>query len=189
MRLTIVLSLIIAGLCLFIAFDQCSRKPCPDPQVTTVTTIIPGDSIPKPYPVVVPGKPIIERDTFWKDVDSAAIIADYLSRKIYKGIVLRDDSLLFASFDAYVSRNNLDSVHPFFAIRKETSVTHTTITYDCPESNKLRPFGLAAGGFGYASPWGSDAGPSAEVSFKRWSFEYGYGVNGSHLGSIKYKIW
>lgn len=184
--------LVIAILALFIAFDQCTRKPCPEPQLSSTTTeIIPGDSIPKPALTVKPVKPQIIHNTVTREVDTGAIIRDYLAQVVYKDIVLKDDSLLFASVDAYLSKNRIDSLKPYFAIRKPTAIINKTV-YVYPEAEKpgkVRQFGLEAGVFGYAAPFGNDAGPFAEVKLKRWQIGYGYGLHKTHLFKTTYTIW
>jgi hypothetical protein len=134
----------------------------------------------------------IQYDTITREVDTGAIIRNYLASVLYKGIVLRDDSLLFASVDAYLSRNRIDSLVPHFAIRKPTAIIHNTVYVypDKPENRKPTPVTrFSAGAFVVVNPVISDAGLAASLQRKKLEIGYGYSLKGTHLATAKYTIF
>lgn len=102
------------------------------PQTTTTTTT--ADTTPDTlfYPVPVP----VWRDTGttrWRyhEVDSAAIVADYLSRVAYRRVLKDDSSALAVIYDT-VTANRLTSYRFDFVNRRPTTITHhTTTTGQC----------------------------------------------------------
>jgi len=180
--------IIIAVLTFIIATEQCRRKPCPEPITEPITIIIPGDSIPKPAPPVIAStKDSIQviYDTITREVDSAAIIRDYLATVTYKGLVLRDDSLLYASIDLYLSRNRYDSIIPSFAIRKPTTVITTNYIY--PTKDKV--ISQDIGFFHINSASFTSSGLQTSIKYRKWSFRYGYGTGETHLFQVGYQVW
>jgi len=180
--------LIITALSLYIAFTECSRKPCPEPQTIIVTDTIHGDSIPVPYPVVQPQKDSIIYDTEYLDrpIDTAEILKDYFAR-VYGRDTLANDTSVLVYVDWMVTMNELIYIRPYIQNRKPTAII-TQINHVYPKE-KTKTFGLAAGLNAYVSPMGSDIAPSLKLRYNKLYFGYGYGVKGSHLVSINYEIF
>jgi hypothetical protein len=174
--------IVIIGLLSFIMIDQCNRKPVP-PHVITETVIVPGDSVPVPYAVVLPGRDSIVYDIEYMDrpIDTGAILADYFAR-VYGRDTLANDSSVLVYIDWMVTMNSLIWVKPYIQNRKVTTIiNNTTYIYPKPEP---REFGLSAGLIGYVSPVSVDIGAGLSVRYRRVSMTYGYGLRGSHMAGL-----
>lgn len=169
--------LVIIGLIVFLSFRECTRPgpKQPDSDTTTITTIIPGDSI--PYKVVIEKKVpvpvyIETNDTFWRDrdVDTAAILADYFS-KVYYSDTLMDDTSAFIALQSHVTENRLHYDELLFQNRRIKQITTTTIINQYPD---LKTKWFIGGGVNLLP---GSPGLSADlliVTKKKISFEGGY---------------
>jgi hypothetical protein len=106
---------------------ECHR--CPDvtePVAKTDTVYIPGDPYPVSYPVYVPVRyDSIVYDTSLREVDSFAIVKDYLA-EVYGHAVLIDDSSAFLKINYMVCENRLKYVIPIFQNKRATTIIHNT---------------------------------------------------------------
>jgi hypothetical protein len=168
--------------------QQCNHKEIPEVTTTIIHDTIPGD----PYPVIsyldkpVPFRVEVPGDTFWKyhKVDTAAILKDYFSRKIY-GDTLKDDTSAFIALIDTVYMNQLHKRTLIFQNRRATEINTTINNFGEVPRNKFF-FGVSIG----RSLNNFAAGPSLLWVTKK-SFAYGLMydvVNKDFYGTFYYKI-
>ena len=168
---TLVLVIAVALLSVLL-LNTCKREPV----YVTVTTrdTIPGDSV--PYAVTV-DRPIPQYiDTGgWRyyDIDTLAILRDYLSKVAYND-TLKDDSSAFIAIVDTLSRNRIQSRTLYYANRRPTIINNTTITQTIPETMRLY-----AGAMYSAIPGKpAEVGPVVLLTTpKGYGYSYAYGVN------------
>ncbi len=148
---------------------ECHRCPdCPEPEASTHTTIVPGDSVPVPKPVVIikPGKVVY--DTMWQyyPVDTAAILADYHAHRFGNDTAVNDSSVM-VSLAWHVHRNRLQSVQAFVQNRRAVEIHHhTTIIREIEQ-----PHGRVFAGLGFGrSPEQFGLAPGLGYLSKRQNF-------------------
>ncbi len=170
-----------------LSWRECTRPEAGVEYVYTHTTDTIVDSIARPYPVVkiVKEDSIIHDTTYlYREIDTAAILADYFAERHYNNQTLIDDSLLLVSINAVVTQNRLQWVQPTVKIRQPLTIHHH-ITM--PVQKNEQHWGLAAGGFGYNSPAVFDAGPALKVRYHHLEFGYGRGLlNQTNLFTLFY---
>lgn len=119
-KILIALSIFILG----ISLGRCSHEPS-DPIIKYIKGDTITDSIPYPEPyevvktntVVLPGKidtVFIDGDTVFVntgEIDTAAILADYILKRNYSRVLLDDDTLGYLSVGGSVQYNKLISLH------------------------------------------------------------------------------
>lgn len=144
MKTTNIPWIIIIGLILFISWDRgCNNPDPPDPIVITRVDTIPGDSIPVPYPVLVPSKPILIEVpvTLPTIVDTMAILKDYFAKVSGRDTLANDTSVLVI-IDWLVSQNRIQEITPYIANRRPIAIiTETTII-----NPVAKPFKYGIGG-------------------------------------------
>jgi len=178
-------------LCLFMLFDQCARKPCPEPQTVTNTITIPGDPYPVRYDsIIYRDTTIYKRDsTAFKPVpegiDSAKIARLYYAEN-YSNRVLTDDTSLYYAVEFMTTQNRVQWFIPTYQNKRETAIINQ-INNIYPD--KTEAFGLKAGFGGYVSPQASDVYPSLMLRYKTFYFSYGYGFKGSHVFGVYFTIF
>jgi hypothetical protein len=114
---------------------------CPEIQTEVLTDTIPGDSVPYPVPSPIPDPEIVYQDTgridsFYLDVDTAAILKDYFASVIYTDTI-NEDSSFFAVIHDTLSRNRLIGRSFFFQNLRPISITTITNTVEGPPKLKL----------------------------------------------------
>jgi len=101
----------------------------PSPALTTVavtkTVTVPGDSIPYPVPVAVPvPHDSVVVDTFWRDVDTAAILRRFFTQYTYQDTI-RDSSFV-AILREVIAQNQIVERQMQFQNLRPTQVVYTT---------------------------------------------------------------
>lgn len=122
--------IIISVLLAIVLIQQCNKPEPPTPEVKEIvihdTIIIPGDSVPVPYPVVkIRDQWHIIYDTIIREVDTAAILADYFAHR-YGIDTLANDTNTFVSIRWYVHQNRLINVWPYIMNRKPSTIIYQT---------------------------------------------------------------
>lgn len=133
------LIIIVLSIVLFIQLE-CHHCPVsePCPPATHTTEYIKGDSIPVPYPQIIPGKDSIIHVPVPANIDTAAILAKYFA-KHYGHDTLADDTSTFVAIDWMVTQNKLQWVKPYIANRRATVINNTT-TYVNEYKPRLKVF-------------------------------------------------
>lgn len=108
-------------------------KPSPAlaPVTVTKTVTVPGDNIPYPVPVPVPvPHDSVVVDSFWRDVDTAAILRRFFTQYTYQDTI-RDTSFL-AILREVVTQNQIIERKLSVQNLRPTAVTYTTNTVAAP---------------------------------------------------------
>lgn len=151
-----VLKLAVA-VCLFaVAFSFLDIKGCGQdsdcPQAELVSEkIIPGDSIPYPVPVYIPEvDTFIQHDTSWRfhEVDTAAILADYFSQRIYIDSAMSQDSSILTIIQDTISENRIKARQISFQNLRPTLIQQ----YDLKKTRKLLIGGAISGNRTFFDP-------------------------------------
>lgn len=185
---------VIIGILVMLLFftRQCSPG-CPEPVIKETHDTIPGDSIPyevevpKPYPVFQKVPP----DTFWKDADTAAILAachgmavDYNTRRMYDQILLDDTSALVRLIDT-VFQNGLQGRKLIFQNRRATVINNTYVTYGDKPRNQV----FIGPAIGRSLDRFAVGGQVLLVGKKNMAYSYTYdALNNDHYIGLLYKI-
>jgi len=102
-------------------------KPSPalNPVAVTKTVTVPGDSIPDPVAVAVPvPHDSVVVDTFWRDVDTAAILRRFFTQYTYQDTI-RDSSFV-AILREVIAQNQIVERQMQFQNLRPTAVTYKT---------------------------------------------------------------
>jgi len=196
-----IVSFLLAAL-LIIAMITCSRRSDLSTGQVTTTRII-GDTGVKqsvlPAPVAqqtaredpeIKWYPVY-RDTGstkWRyyDVDTLAILRDYLSVKTYKRI-LKNDSVAFVQLDDTVSQNRLRGSKLTFQLFAPIKIERTTTTIAESQSS---PIGFYAGITSGILNDRIGFGPALEYVHSNYSYSFAYdGVQRLKSITIKRRIW
>ncbi len=122
-------------------------------QSDTSTVITPGDSAATAKPVVIISPGVIDyfpdtiRDTTWlyHEIDTAAILADYIKHRRGHDTIV-DDSSTMVAIGWHVHRNRLISVQAFVQNRRAVEIHHTTTIMQQVEQPRGRLYaGLGVG--------------------------------------------
>jgi len=171
-----------------VSIYECSRKPeIVYETIHTQDTV--WQQVVKEYTkVVIQKEDSLVYDTIWKylPVDTAKILEDYFVQRFYNNKQLVDDTLVTVTITAMVTQNRLQWIEPTVTINTPI-ITHYHYTLP-KETIKPRPWGFAAGAFGYSHPTVYDIGAVGQVRYYNLSFGYGRGLNKSNLFTILYNF-
>lgn len=133
--------IIIVLIAMFSIHRECNRCPEFEPVSTIIETEYIIDSTATEAAVVIvteriPGKQsgvpaivYIDRiETVPADIDSAAVAKAYFTSRVYKDVVIVDDSNMHVSIDAEVFMNQLMWVKPVYKLRRPQTIIYKTTT-------------------------------------------------------------
>jgi len=169
---------------LFTAAFIGGRYTSPKPTFTTMRDTVPGDSVPYEVKVNVP-KPykVVVRDTFFQQVDTAAILAAYFVTNYYRDTAKNDTSALIV-VSTEVTENQILNQSVTFQNRRPTAIIITT-TVEVPTSS-VHKWQL----YGYGVVGKDIAAPMVYVGRDRWLVGGGYNFQQSGMMvGVGYKIW
>jgi len=168
--------------CIILLLQHCRHCP-PCPEMSVQTIIIPGDTIPKPYPVITPVPDSIIYVPIPANIDTQAIIQSYFSHT-YGTDTLANDSAIFISIDWHIFQNRLQSIKPYIANRRPLLIQNFSPT---PQPKNRYYLGLTVSG--NKSSFG--LGPSATLLTSHntaYSLHYDL-LNHSASLSINFSVW
>jgi hypothetical protein len=155
-------------------------QPAPLEVVAIVRDTIKGDTIPYAVPVPVPVVRYVALvpDTVFRNVDTAAILADYFITRSYDDTLMNDTSA-FIALSETVTQNRIMERTLTFQNRRATAITTTVVQ---PAQPTIQLYAWVVAGKGLAAPM-------VQLGYKRWVVGAGYNLNGGGVvGGVGYRI-
>jgi hypothetical protein len=158
-------------------------QPAPLEVVAIVRDTIKGDSVPYAVPVPVPVVRYVALapDTVFRNVDTAAILADYFITRSYDDTLMNDTSA-FIALGETVTQNRIAERTLTFQNRRPTYITTTIVQQQQPAQPTLQLYAGVVAGKGLTAP-------VVQLGYKRWVVGAGYNLSGGGVvGGVGYRI-